>query len=148
MSFYRRRWEQPRTYTCNLIGLWLFFRVDRSGVRKLPLRCNSWMHPVWRAVCQIVCGIGAMRVNSGNSRSTRGDGTSQWPLAPSLNGTVIGISEITVSISNDSHRWSSWFARADNEGRSSWSPWSRLSLRASRSSTMTGARLWSGVGAN
>ena len=70
----------------------------RSGVPKLPFRCNSWMHPVWRAVCQIVCGIGAMRVNSGNGRSTRGDGTSQWPPAPSLDGTVIGISEITVSI--------------------------------------------------
>ena len=69
----------------------------RSGVPKLPLRCNSWMHPVWRAVCQIVCGIGAMRVNSGNGRSTRGDGTSQWPPAPSPNGSVIGISEITVS---------------------------------------------------
>ena len=27
MSFYRRRWEQPRTYTCNLISLWLSFRV-------------------------------------------------------------------------------------------------------------------------
>ena len=38
-----------------------------------------------------------MMVNSGNGRSTRGDGTSQWPPAPSLNGNVIDISEITGS---------------------------------------------------
>ena len=31
MSFYRRRWEQPRTYTCNLISLWLSFRVGESS---------------------------------------------------------------------------------------------------------------------
>ena len=32
---YRRRWEQPRTYTCNLISLWLFFRVEKGRVSDL-----------------------------------------------------------------------------------------------------------------